>query len=785
MKKFFSLIILLHLTSITAQEAIIKGIILDKESQHPIEYANISLLSQKDSLITGVISNEQGKFNIENIPTGKYKLNISFMGYKTVVYQHLILTEGERDFGKILLEPDKNNLKEVVVHAGKPAISYQVDRQVINAASFPEANAALDLLENVPEIKVDVNGAITYRDHLTFSVFINGKPVANGVDRLRQLNAKQIKKIEIITNPSAKYAAQGTGGIINVVLKKTRLKGYNISSNLYYNTKGSYSWGFNISKNSKRGGWHISGNYSRAVYPYSLSKRLDILKPVIRSISEETDFVADNHYNYLSFGYNYDITKHDEVDISFNIDPFKKSDNRHSTGIITENFHNNTSNSYKIKHQNNMTYQYFGPEFSFIHKFDKSDDNKISFNISYSTYLRNFDEIYIDEVTSQNNTTRQGYLYNEQNEQEVNVDLDFEHHFKKWTLEAGSSVATDFIPKNIQKNGYFDSNDNITPFANAYHYQIVKFKRNIYAAYTSLSTQWKKWEIKSGLRLEYTDRIADFTYNFTDDVSQEITQPYNNQFSHLFPSFFLKYSIKENKDINLSYSKRIERPNYYSLMPIRAYDSPYAYNIGNAALQPEYVDSWELKYHASWDKDYFALSGFYHHRTQLISNENFIDSDGLYVNKQINSGHNDYFGSNVAVNYHFFDWWNTNLSLEAYYKLMHIQTNKNTYDQSNYNANISLNQDFTLPRHYKIKLKARYYSPWIAYQSTGNGNFTTQLSIQKSFGKHWKLFISTNNIWGDIDNHSFRKDTDFTLKIKNVRPQYFGFKVSYNFNNRN
>ncbi len=768
-----------------AQQASIKGRILDSQDKAPIAYANISLLSTKDSLISGAISNEKGKYVIKHIPVGKYKLQISFMGYKTVEIQHLILSKGMRDLGVEYLQPDTENLKEIVISNGKSPISYKVDRKVINASAFPEASVALDLLENLPELKVDVTGKITYRDRMTFSIFINGKPVANGSDRLRNLNAKLIDKIEIITNPSAKYAAQGTGGIINIILKKNRLKGYNISSSVRVDTKKGFLWLFNIGRSTKKSEWYVNGNYGKYEYKFDTDLYRIIHRPDAPNIKNHS--VGGNHAsnNYLDVGYNYDLTGKDMIDLSFNVQALPVKNSPYSNQQIVETPKDGSPiYAYELTKEEAYTYQYFGTAMSFTHKFDKEANKKIELSVDYSAYLKNFDQLSVDALHLSSGTIKQGYYYNEQNEEALTVDLDFSYDFNKYNVASGLSVDTDFIPKTLTKNGYVDDQDEITPFAGAYHYQYVKFARNIYAAYADVSTKWKKWELKTGLRYEHTMRIADYTYNYSDDTQQEVKQPYNNDFGRLFPSFHLKYGFSDSKEIAFSYTKRIERSNYYALMPFRQYGSPYSYSLGNAALQPEYIDSYEIKYHNNWDKDYFSISAYWYHHSENITSYQFIDADNFVYSQQINSGTRNSIGSDISINYHPLAWWNINLSTSLYYKQIMIDFNQIHANKESWVGYVNLNQDFSLPKAIKVKIKARYVGPELSVQQRSDPYFVTQLSLQKNLGKHWKLFLYTNNIWGDIRSKTYTESDELYQERVFVRPQYAGVKLSYNFSNR-
>ena len=793
-KNFFLFLVILLGTaqSFSQNTGSIKGVIIDRKSREPIAYANISLFNRQDSLLTGTISNEKGKFYLKNIPSGKYRLHIGFMGYQEVVYKNFIINGGVRDLGKIPMQIAPQSLKEVHIRSGKPPVTYKVDRKVINASAFPQANVALDLLENVPSLKIDVSGKITYRNDAVFQVFINGKPVADGADRLRQIPANRIDRIEIITNPSAKYAAEGTAGIINVVLKKNRLKGYRITAGLAYQTDGTYSLQFSIGRNTKRSEWHLDAGIADYKFLTGYEQYIDLRSPDIRQILDtKGKWDNANGRNYISFGYNYDLTSKDEIDISFHIDPFYKTEDHDDYGIIHEQKFDASGmlvfdETYRYAKRDHMTYQYVGPSLRFTHKFDKAGDKKLELSADYFTYLSNFDEAKTYEKQFDDHIEKYGTLYNEQNEKDWEFDLDFTYPFNDYFgLEAGSSESLNYIPKTTVKNGYFTANDQLTAFTGDYHYQEVNFERNIYASYISLDYGWKKWKFKTGIRYEFVDRRADFSYNFTDDP-QLLTKKVNSlQYGNWFPTLHLQYSFDKTHQVTASYTRRISRPRYFLIMPVKEYESPFSYITGDENIQPTSIDSWELNYQKSWDKDYFSVQYFLHQKNNLMTYYNRIDPSDMRYLQYTNAGNSLNSGLEIGGNYHIYSWWNANLSVSVYRSFMHLYI-PNEIDRKSDKTmgNIQLNQDFDLPARFKIQLKLRYDSPWEYLQREGDAVWKMQVSLQKRLGKHWRFLVYTNNLWGDIVHQSQTLAPGIRIQNTFRYKQYIGFKLMYNFNNR-
>jgi len=792
--KFYTIVTLwlIGLISLQAQTGGIKGKIIDAKTKEAIAYANISVFTAQDSLVTGSISNEKGKFIIKNIPADKYRILIGFMGYDNVEYKNFLITESLRDMGIIPMKVSRNQLKEVVIESGKSPVTYQVDRKIIHASAFPEATVAVDLLENIPSLKIDISGKITYRNDAVFQVFINGKPVSNGVERLQQIPTNRIDRIEIITNPSAKYSAEGTAGIINVVLKKNRLQGYRINSSATYHTSGQYGFLFSIGRNSKRSEWHLDTGI--AEYRFDL----DYHSLMQLNHNEQTQILDEKGNkknvigrNYINFGYNYDLTDKDEIDISFNIDPFSKTENHDETGIYIEKIYDNDQNlfydeTYGYTGSDHMTYQYMGPSMSYTHKFDKAGDKKLEFSAEYYTYVKKFNEIQINQKQFDDHTEKSGSIYSETNEKNWDLSADLTYPFNdNFHLETGGSISLDYIPKTTVFNGNFTENNQLTPYPEDYHYQEVEFNRDIYSAYLTGNYTWEKWGLKTGLRYEFVDRTANFTYNYTDDPDKMQIQPYRHRYADWFPSIHLQYSFDKTRQISVSYSRRISRPNYFWLMPAKQYFSPFSYMTGDEKVQPTYINSYEINYQKSWDKDYFSAQIFVHQKNNLNTRYNRVDDKGLRYVQVTNAGDSFNIGVELNGNYHLFSWWNINLSMSAYQYYMHLFI-PGEIDQKTdrLESNIQLHQDFKLPKDLKLQLKARYDSPWIYLQNKGDAVWKLQISLQKRFDKHWKFSVYTNNLWGDILKKSQVQAQDVIVHSENRFLQYLGFKLSYNFNNR-
>lgn len=794
MKKGISFLFLfvLLLSVLQGQNLAVKGKIIDKASNDPIEYANIQLnLKHDSSFLSGAISNEKGLFKIDQLEPGIYSLKISFVGYQSILIEDVNLASGTINLGDIGIELMNQDIDEVSISASKSPVSYKVDRKVIDANSFPSADVAIDLLENVPSLQLDYDGRLTYRGDGTFKVYINGRPVTNGEEKLRQMPAALVDKIEIVTNPSARYDSEGTAGIIHVILKKNKLEGYAISSSLTAGTRNNVDWLFSIDKKGKKGGWYVNGNIGKYIWGETRINQQQTIKSnnntYLNNFSKNKNWGGFSQY--LEVGFNYDITEKDNIDFSGHINPFKQTEFQFSEGsynelsydengeLIGSEFYDNTS-------EDDLYYQYTGATLSYEHAFNKKRSHLLSAYVTFSTYLRDLEETMIDTKDYQTYIEKQGYVSREKNETTVESELSYLVPFSESIgLEAGFKISTDHIPEITSVSGTFDDNGDITPFQNEPINQEVYFTQDIYAGFITFQSEWKKLALQLGGRVEYTDRTAD--YKYMDHNGDEVFVPGNTNFTDFFPSAHLTYSQSESNQYTISYSRRIERPRYFRLVPIKKYYSPFSYSVGNGALLPSYSNSFDLGYRKSWDKDFVGVEVFARTTSQVIQSYTRTDTLNILYYIPENVGNSISVGTELMAGIDIFSWWNLNVSTSIFYYKLDVDIDQQYYTDNQFRSSARLNNTFKLPKSFTLKWGFRYNSPRITAQSKHDGYFYSDISMKKGFkDNNWTVLISFSNLFTGITYHTVTSGNDFTVETTTVSEPYAQIKVTYLLNNQ-
>ena len=595
-----AMVFLLFNTTLFAQN--ITGKISDKENK-PQEFVNILLLNAADSsLIKGTTTNSNGEFSFEEIPNGNYIIAASMVGFKKTYSDVFEISETSKEYaaGDMLLLEDAETLDAAMVVAQKPFIEHQLDKTIVNVENsiVSAGSTALEVLQRSPGIMIDKDGNITMKGKPGVTIMIDGKPTYLSMqdlnNLLRNMPADQLEKIELITNPSAKYDAAGTGGIINIVMKKNSMLGLNGRANLGY-TQGVYpkfNGGANVNYRMEKWNFFASANASdrNGFHVFDLVRKFRDSSDVIENVYNQKSWTKSESQT-LGSKLAIDFYPNKKHTIGFFVNGMFTKENSsgfNNTYIYTDDamqhFMGLTSTDNRVKEQwknisGNLNYKWI----------IDTTGKELTVNMDYGYYNNSTDQEYIssylDSVMANtiNPVTLLGILPSQVDIKSAKADY-VNPIGKKMKFEAGvksSYVVTD-------NNAQFYNVVNDVQYVDSTKTNHFIYTENINAGYMNFAAEINsKWNGQVGLRAEQT--VSKGEQITIDSI---VSRDYLN----FFPSAFLNYKVNDKHELTFSYSRRIDRPDYQSLNPFLYFLDPYTYMKGNVYLKPQYTNAFEFSH---------------------------------------------------------------------------------------------------------------------------------------------------------------------------------------------
>ena len=628
----------------------ISGRVVDS-SQRPVVYAAVVIKSEDGTeTITGSITAEDGTFEVEKLPEGKFKVEVQFIGYETYKTE-LNITKRNRkvELGTIVLSENTENLEEVEVVGERTTIEQRVDRKVINVGKdLTTAGAtASDIMNNIPSVNVDSQtGDITLRGNSNVRVMVDGKlsnvPVAQ---LLRQIPSTSIKSIELITNPSAKYNPEGMSGIINIVLHKNANIGFNGNVNVGL-TKGiEAKFNTSVDLNYRNGKFNFYGNYGTNIGKYVNDGF------IFRDDQNSTqlfDFFNNNKSHLYKLGVDFYLNEKNTISFFTNQNHF---DGR-GTGITDVNY---------SEDPNRDVIQFFGDEsdnlsqqYNFDYKLDfAKEGHNIELEVDYNRFENNQDA----DFRSRGATLFPDYMdFVDTKRDQTIANLDYVNPLDSISkLEVGLEARIFETDVDYSSTGLsFNSNGNLIPTPST----DFVYGMDIYSAYVTFGQTREKWSYQIGARIEDVEVKADTNRirAFTDDYTQ------------IYPSAFLTYKVNEKDQLQASFSRRVDRPGLQQVNPIREFATPLISSFGNPSLVPQFTNSYEVNYTKRLKKGSITAGVFYRTIEDEINRAVFVDR--LDFNKLIltfdNFEDTSAYGFEMSANYKPTKWWSINGSFDLF-----------------------------------------------------------------------------------------------------------------------
>lgn len=719
------LLLLFALTTLIGQNQII-GKIIDENSNSPLEYATISVINTANNeVVNGGITNENGEFLVET-KLADFHIQITYLGYESIELKNNQITKSPNkqiDLGMIRLKPDQETLDEVTVVAEKSQTVFQLDKRVFNVGKdlSTSGGSALDVLNNVPSVDVNMEGAITLRGSTGVQILINGKPsvlTSGNSNTLGTITAAMIEKVEVITNPSAKYDAEGTTGIINIILKKDERKGFNGSISLNTGVPNNHSVGLSINQRTEKfnlfgqlgaGKRTFLSNYSGLTI-----NRRSTSQNELRSTGEAEK--NEEFYNLL-LGADFLINKYNVITLSGHLgyeieDEF--SDTYYDLSTPEENLLQSFSRN-EVTEGRNPKYHY---ELQYKKTFKNNEERSLMASAIGSFFGKEQPSQFVNETSfgdapgfqqqSNSDFSNASYVFQTDYVHPINEKTTFETGIKyQLNVNKNDYEVLDF------ENGIWVNNPNFTNEFN--------FDQAVIGLYATYAYEWEKFGVKAGLRLEDT-RV---------DVSLITTGENSNQnYTNAFPSIHASYKFQDQFSVQLGYSRRIQRPSGWDLNPFSTIRDNLNLSIGNPNLQPEFTDAYELTAISTWDK--VSLSGaVFHRKTNNVVNNVLTVIDSLAITSPQNVGLSENTGIEINGKYDPFEWLSLLMDANWVYFQRSGSLENDLFDFSNTRWESRFTSKLNLPNNWDIEVRARYQSAYQGIITNLEDVFFMDLGIRK------------------------------------------------------
>lgn len=772
----------------------ITGIVRDSTNAQPVEFANIALIDPATKKpVNGAVADDKGKFTINKVATGNYVVEISFIGYGTKRIP-VKITDKKKDIelGLVSIASDDKVLKEVVVQGQKNLVEEKVDRTIYNAENDQTAKGgdATDVLRRVPMLSVDLDGNVSMRGSQNIRVLINNKPstiAANSVaDALKQIPADQIKTVEVITSPSAKYDAEGSGGIINIITKKNNLQGLSLNvdasaglrgSNL--GLSGSYrkaKMGFSLG-GFGRSNYNQPGSFSNNQMTYKYDSMNKMRGALISSSNQRADTRLVNAFGQYTLGWDYDIDKKNSLAASVKYglrNNLNWQDNLTTTTIFTDPKNTNVNRVANVNTIDNSGTT--DASITYTRSFDKPQ-REFSVLALYSVNDRTND--FVNErldlrtgpsVFQKNNNRSQN--------QEITLQIDYQTPIgKNSILEFGGKqinreVKSDFSTFFAGADGNYLPASNATSLTNS-----LSYSQYISGGYTSFTTQIaKSYSMKAGARYEHTSINA----STLDNKNLPIPD-----YGVFVPSVNFSKKLKNGSALKIGYNRRIQRPSIQFLNPNIQQSNPLNISVGNPLLNPEYTNNYELGYSTFIKGTSLNISTFMRNTTGAIQSvrDSIKGRPGGIQTTYQNIGNEDAYGASIFANVNA-GKLSLNGGIDTYYAVLSNNVPNPVYNAKNsgwvYNARLF--GSFNLTKGWGFQFFTFYRGRQVQLQGIQGGFYVYSLALRKEFAnkKGSVGFGAENFFYPRITIENTQDSPILSQNITNVITN-LNFKVTFSY----
>ncbi|MFA8450322.1 MAG: TonB-dependent receptor domain-containing protein [Bacteroidales bacterium] len=757
------------------KEWIISGKVIDALTGEPLEYATVSVLKKEnDKLITGQITSVKGTYNLI-VAESDFYLKLEFLGYKTLFVRSINYNKSRIEIPIIKLNPDQEILQEVEIRAEKSQTVFKLDRREFNVGKdiSNSGGSALEVLNNVPSVEVSLEGAVSLRGNSNVKILLNGKPsvLTSGTNNaLGSITAEMIDKIEVVTNPSAKYDAEGTSGIINVVLKKDKRKGINGAATVNLGDPQNHSFGLSLSRRTEKqtlvsqigGGIRKFPSTSKTILENKQTS--DVVRFTSDGEAEKQEkfmnitLGADYYFNPLNvltvsghFGYEFE---NESSDIFYN-NSLNLNSNKAFSSLRKES----------VKGVN-PKYQY---ELAYKKSYKGNKDRSLIMSLTGSYFGKDRTSTY-DNLDSDLGVLSRERILNDFSETQHVFQTDYTYPFNDvFKLELGGKYDLSFLTNNYQ----FEDEKSNSWVKNVLKSNVFDYQEGVLGLYSTFSAEYGRWGIIGGVRFENSSRATEL---------KETDERKTVNYYDFFPTLHTSFKLAENSSLQLGYSKRIFRPHLFELNPFFSYRDSQNITIGNPDLKPEYTDSFELTTINNFNNASFNASVYYRNTTNVMTDYVTVLNNQT-ITKPENIGKSENLGFELNSKLDLVKWFNVLLDLN------YVISKRNGFNEGkefNFNYNYwtsRLTSKFKFPFDIDAEVRLRYRSKTKQIQGVRKANYVVDFGIKKKLFKGRAVVnFGVRNLLNS-SKYVFESDLpDFYRYEENVRGRrqiVLGFSYSF------
>lgn len=773
------------------------GLVIDGSSGMPLEFATVSIYQVKDSsLISGGITETNGAFEFDIEVDGSMYAVIEFIGYESYIVESITFSEGQKvnDLGSIRIIPGGVSLDEIEVVAERSDMQFSLDKRIFNVGKDlgSRGGSASDVLDNIPSVSVGVEGEVNLRGSSDVRILINGRPSGlvglNGTDGLRTIQANLIDRVEIITNPSAKFEAEGMAGIINIILKKDRSEGFNGSFEVNGGFPSRYGAGANLNYRQDKFNFFANYNFQKTTGISTGSKYQEFYfddSTLVSLQDQKRDRSGRNHS--IRLGSDYLLSDNEVITGAFlyrygNDDNLNRVTYRDATAVAGPQLIRLTEEqipNYILRQDDELEEE---PTLEYSINYDKKFKKEghtlkadISFQSNNESETSQFNESYYEGETLSIPDILSQRSANDEGQKQWRGQIDYTQPFEKGVkLESGllgtfREIKNDFLVETLE-DGVWVTEEGLS---NNFIYN-----ENVLGAYTNIGKDFERFSFQVGLRAEYSEIKTELQQ--TDEINER-TYP------NLFPSAFANYKLGGENSIQASYSRRIRRPRFWDLNPFFTFTDRRNFFSGNPDLDPEFTDSYEIGHLKYWESGNIGTSIYYRHTTDKINRIQTQDIENqTTIRRPENIGTEDNMGLEFIFAYTGIKGVRVDGAVNGF-RFISKGVTEEGQDLSvdNYAWTSNLNAKVSFWKNGDLQMRLNYRAPRATLQGTRKSITSLNIAVSKDLTPDLTVTMSLTDAFNNrrrrstFESEDFFEESDFQW-----RPRTFTTTINYRINKK-